>query len=67
MTWPKANHQWWVAKIESNKRRDAETNSRLRMNGWRVLRIWEHEDPGKASARVAAIVRATMFKSSVGA
>jgi len=28
-TWPKANAAWWRAKIETNARRDRETNAAL--------------------------------------
>jgi DNA mismatch endonuclease, patch repair protein len=56
-TWPKANAEWWVEKIDANRRRDRDTGARLREAGWTVLRIWEHEDPVEAADRVEAIVR----------
>lgn len=56
-TWPKANAQFWEDKILTNKRRDADTNRQLDAEGWRVVRIWEHEDPMVAAERVADIVR----------
>ena len=46
---PKANRQWWLAKIESNRRRDEGYGTMLREIGWTVVRVWEHE----ASATVA--------------
>lgn len=33
----------WEAKIEANRRRDARNFRRLRYQGWRVVRIWEHQ------------------------
>lgn len=33
----------WEHKIESNRRRDRLNHSRLRRQGWSVLRIWEHQ------------------------
>lgn len=39
------NSDFWMTKIEGNKARDADTDSRLREAGWQVIRIWEHEDP----------------------
>jgi DNA mismatch endonuclease (patch repair protein) len=42
---PKANREWWVAKLAGNVARDRRTDARLRSAGWRVLRFWEHEDP----------------------
>jgi DNA mismatch endonuclease Vsr len=53
----KSNTRWWAEKIAANKQRDSDTNSRLEAGGWRVVRIWEHEDPATAAKRVAAIVR----------
>lgn len=54
---PKANASWWRAKIARNRERDAETDERLQAAGWTVLRIWEHEDPAEAAARIAEVVR----------
>jgi DNA mismatch endonuclease (patch repair protein) len=59
-TWPKANAQFWEKKILTNQRRDADTNKRLAAEGWRVVRIWEHEDPTVAAERVAGIVRSRL-------
>ncbi len=50
--------EFWKAKIDDNKRRDADTDQRLREAGWEVIRVWEHEDPHEAAARVATRVRA---------
>jgi DNA mismatch endonuclease (patch repair protein) len=52
-TWPKANAIWWRTKIEANRRRDLDTDLRLRSAGWTVLRFWEHTDPMAAARRVA--------------
>ena len=37
------NGWYWPAKIETNRARDADTNSRLEDAGWRVIRVWEHQ------------------------
>lgn len=55
-TVPKANRAWWVAKIDRIRARDAQTTEVLEQAGWRVVRVWEHEDPGLAAARVSALV-----------
>ncbi|GAA2672879.1 very short patch repair endonuclease [Streptomyces violaceolatus] len=39
---PSSNRDFWVAKIEGNKRRDAETDRLLVEQGWFVVRVWEH-------------------------
>lgn len=53
-TKPRANRDWWEAKLATNARRDAETNALLAADGWLVLRIWEHEEPRDAASRVRA-------------
>jgi len=40
---PKSNQGYWIQKINRNKERDQEQNRFLRKNGWKVIRIWEHE------------------------
>jgi DNA mismatch endonuclease, patch repair protein len=40
---PKSNLRFWSKKFLANVNRDHRVNRRLRMAGWRVLRIWEHE------------------------
>lgn len=52
-----ATAEFWTAKIDGNKRRDADTDQRLRDAGWEVIRVWEHEDPEQAASRVALSVR----------
>ena len=56
-TKPKANAAWWEAKLEANRRRDMDTDERLRSAGWLPLRAWEHEDPIAVADRVEAVVR----------
>jgi DNA mismatch endonuclease (patch repair protein) len=38
---PKSRIEYWVPKLEGNKRRDAENLKRLRKLGWDVLVVWE--------------------------
>ncbi|MGW2552424.1 very short patch repair endonuclease [Streptomyces sp. NPDC001635] len=49
---PMKNRDFWVAKIEGNKKRDAETDSRLVEHGWFVVRVWEHTPTEAAVALV---------------
>lgn len=60
----KSNTLWWREKIQKNKLRDAETDAALGADGWLVVRVWEHEDPDVAAARVEALVAARV--STVG-
>jgi DNA mismatch endonuclease (patch repair protein) len=41
--WSHKLADYWRAKISSNKTRDRRHMSRLRREGWAVMRIWEHE------------------------
>ena len=53
---PKSNTKFWVDKIRGNVLRDIQTNEVLEANGWRVIRVWEHEDPLEAAAHIAEVV-----------
>lgn len=57
-TAPKANAEWWSAKLAANAKRDANTAEQLEEAGWALVVVWEHEDPELAAERVAAVVRA---------
>lgn len=55
-TIPKANRDWWVAKLEANARRDRDTDRGLAAAGWMGIRVWEHEPMDQAAGRIAEIV-----------
>jgi DNA mismatch endonuclease, patch repair protein len=40
---PKTNQEFWIDKIEKNKKRDRLVNRTLRGKGWIIVRIWQHE------------------------
>ena len=40
---PSSNVNYWNAKIGKNRIRDKKITKVLRMKGWQVIRIWEHE------------------------
>jgi DNA mismatch endonuclease, patch repair protein len=51
---------FWRNKIEANRKRDRRTTRYLKRNGWKVLRIWEHQikiNPLKQIKRIKQIVR----------
>lgn len=56
-TAPQTNAPYWSAKIARNVERDRRNDAALAKAGWRVVRIWEHEDPEEAAARIHAFVR----------
>jgi DNA mismatch endonuclease, patch repair protein len=53
----KRNTDFWGAKIKGNIARDADTDIRLHGEGWRVVRVWEHEQPAAAAERIRTVVR----------
>lgn len=52
--WKGQLSEYWVAKIERNRKRDKRTFATLRRGGWIVVRVWEHQlvDPDKVLGRV---------------
>lgn len=40
---PSNNRAFWKNKLETNKKRDRIVTNTLRAEGWKVLRVWEHE------------------------
>jgi len=54
---PKANADYWSAKIGRNRARDAARSAELETAAWRVVTVWECElkAPGFAEALVARL------------
>jgi len=50
---PRSNRIYWIQKIASNKVRDRLVTRTLRSQGWRVLRVWEHEVNYKSGTRLS--------------
>jgi len=46
---PKSRVAYWHPKLAGNKRRDKKISRALRQQGWKVIRIWEHEIRAKPS------------------
>jgi DNA mismatch endonuclease, patch repair protein len=40
---PSSNTEYWDAKVLRNRARDVRTTAALKREGWRVIRIWEHQ------------------------
>lgn len=57
---PKTRAQFWLDKIDGNVARDQRNNVVLRSEGWKVVRIWEHEikeSLENAVGRVVAVLK----------
>ncbi|MCO1655308.1 very short patch repair endonuclease [Pseudonocardia sp. S2-4] len=52
------NSEFWATKVETNRRRDRDTDQRLHDAGWTVVRVWEHDDPHTSAKQVESVVRA---------
>ena len=58
---PARNSSWWEWKRATNEARDRDTDAKLREEGWRVLRIWEHVEPAQA----VEMVRSALAEQSL--
>ncbi len=59
---PKTNVEFWNSKLNKNKQRDIEVTHRLEIEGWEVLRFWEHEVRDDVNRVAAKIVSSTREK-----
>jgi DNA mismatch endonuclease (patch repair protein) len=51
---PRSNVTYWEAKLARNRARDQRVADGLRTDGWRVIRVWEHEAVGPAATSIAS-------------
>ena len=56
-TKPKNDAAFWRKKIAANQARDQLVNRTLRAQGWKVVRIWEHELARKNERRLLSRLR----------
>lgn len=54
----KSNEEYWLAKIAGNAKRDRANSRHLRANGWKVVRIWEHDLKSRPAFCVQRIINA---------
>ncbi len=40
---PQSNVAYWTQKLERNRSRDQEVNSKLTESGWKIIRLWEYD------------------------
>jgi DNA mismatch endonuclease (patch repair protein) len=56
---PRTNVEFWQKKIDTNRARDKRVRKLLRIDGWTVLKFWEHDvkrNPNKVALKVVAAV-----------
>lgn len=59
-TFPRSRRDYWRSKLRRNVERDQNQTAELEREGWRVIRIWEHEimdDLQQTADTVAAVVQ----------
>jgi DNA mismatch endonuclease (patch repair protein) len=56
-TVPRANAEFWRAKLEGNRLRDRQIDTGLAQLGWVVVRVWEHEEVGPVALRIQQLVQ----------
>lgn len=63
--WEHRLSQFWCDKLRANRARDQRNFRRLRADGWRVVRIWQHQlrrDPGLCLHRIVEALRSSDSK-----
>ncbi len=57
---PKNNREFWEKKLLGNKDRDKYVSRTLKLAGWKVIRVWEHElsNPSRVLKRISAVLQA---------
>lgn len=56
-TSPVNNAEWWREKLAVNVERDRRNTFALKVIGWVVVRVWEHEEADLAVGRVLAALQ----------
>ncbi len=59
-TTPSSRQDFWLPKLEANRRRDTEARERLVQAGWRVFVVWEcglKHDPAETIAELVTALR----------
>jgi DNA mismatch endonuclease (patch repair protein) len=56
-TSPRANSSYWQVKLDRNVARDRRNDGELGEAGWRVVRVWEHEEVAGAADRIEMEIR----------
>lgn len=66
---PKANRDYWLAKVARNKARDAAAEAALIQQGWRVETIWECDlkDAEALDERLRRLVQKPLTPAQAGA
>ena len=63
---PRSNREWWAAKMEENRTRDARKETELIARGLRVLVVWQCElvDASTLESRLRAFIEQALAPST---
>jgi DNA mismatch endonuclease Vsr len=64
----KTRAEFWIDKIETNKRRDRRTSRKLQKSGWVVLRVWASDvikSPERVGRRINRAVELAAAKNCI--
>ena len=59
-TVPSSRHEFWLKKLEGNRKRDHDVSEKLGNIGWHVITLWEcefYEQPSRVISRISKAVR----------
>lgn len=62
---PKANADFWAAKLDGNAERDQKVQEQLREQGWEVVVVWEHALRADIHAVAAELLHLRALRRSV--
>jgi DNA mismatch endonuclease (patch repair protein) len=62
---PESNRTFWNRKLQRNKARDQLVSRTLRKNGWKVIRVWQHELKRANHAKMIARIRRALVSSRI--
>jgi DNA mismatch endonuclease (patch repair protein) len=60
-TWEHKLSKFWRDKLRANRARDQRNFRRLRADGWKVIRIWQHELRRKDKTRILQRIQRALF------
>jgi DNA mismatch endonuclease (patch repair protein) len=66
-SWRDKLSEKWEEKIDGNRLRDARSRRALRRDGWKVIRLWEHQverDAASCATRVMTILASASVSAS---
>jgi DNA mismatch endonuclease (patch repair protein) len=63
---PKTRTEWWLNKINTNKRKDSQAEKTLLESGWQVLNVWECELKSPAIDQTLSGLMATIISGKNG-